>query len=55
MRVVLLKDVLENGAVKRTPSHGQMIEWKAGTEIEMSQASASKYIEREVARPVDAA
>lgn len=57
MRVKLTQDVLENGQVKTTirPRRKQAIGWFEGAVVEMSDASAQKYIEAGLAEPVPAA
>ncbi len=57
MIVKLKQDVLENGQVKTTvrARRKQVVGWFAGAVIEMSDASAQKYIEAGLAEPVQAA
>lgn len=54
MRVKLKQDVLENGQVKTTvrTKRKQVIGWFEGTEIELSDASAQKFIDAGLAEPV---
>ena len=54
MKVKLLKDVLENGVVKVAVRRRQVTAFFAGTEVEMSDASAQKYIEAGLAEAVAA-
>lgn len=60
MKVRLLKAVFEadrfgNQSLKVTqrPRRGTLIAWTPGTEIEMSDASAAKYIESGTAEKVE--
>ena len=52
MKVKLLKDVLENGVVKVAVRRRSVTAFFAGTEVEMSDASAQKYIEAGLAEAV---
>ena len=55
MRVKLLKDVLENGQVKTTirPRRKQVIAWFEGTEMDMSDATAERFIAEGLAAPAE--
>ncbi len=57
MRVKLTKDVLENGQVKTTirPRRKQVIGWFEGAEIDVSDATGAKLIDKGLAEPVQAA
>ncbi|HRC61695.1 MAG TPA: hypothetical protein PLX85_00555 [Dehalococcoidia bacterium] len=57
MRVKLLQDVQENGQIKTTVrlKRKQVIGWFAGTELEMSDATARKYIDAGLAEAAPAA
>jgi hypothetical protein len=48
MRIRLLKDVMENGTVKKTdrPKKKLTIAWWEGTELEVSEATGEKLIDR---------
>ena len=56
MKIKLLKDIVENGQIKVTvrKSRKTAVVWCAGVEMEMSDASAAKYIDAGLAVAVPA-